>query len=152
MHVLGAGYQSVLEESVTIETAEGMQMLCNTSHLNAEYEGIILQNILLLHIQARETVVEWLKDKELFRGEEGNKMRLGLCSRSKDVIEPVLKPQWWVACKGMADDACVAVRDGRIQIIPAEFEGTWFRCAGPQLLTQCCASIAARIAQLALIQ
>jgi valyl-tRNA synthetase len=33
-----------------------------------------------------------LKEMGLYRGEAGNAMRLGLCSRSKDVIEPVLKP------------------------------------------------------------
>ncbi|BDA49044.1 Valine-tRNA ligase [Coccomyxa sp. Obi] len=77
--------------------------------------------------KARKTVVEWLKEKGLFRGEAGNAMRLGLCSRSSDVIEPVLKPQWWVSCKGMADDACAAVRDGRITILPPEFKATWFR-------------------------
>lgn len=81
-------------------------------------------------LQARETVVDWLKEKGLFRGEAGNAMRLGLCSRSGNVIEPMLKPQWWVACKGMADDACAAVRDGRISILPPEFKATWFRyCA-----------------------
>ena len=79
-------------------------------------------------------MVEWLKEKGLFRGEAGNAMRLGLCSRSSDVIEPVLKPQWWVSCKGMADDACAAVRDGRITITPPLFNATWFRCA---CLTQC---------------
>jgi hypothetical protein len=45
-------------------------------------------------------------------------MRLGISSRSKDVIEPVLKPQWWVACKGMADQSCEAVRNGTLEIIP----------------------------------
>ena len=39
-------------------------------------------------------MVAWLKELGLFRGTEGNKMRLGVCSRSRDVIEPVLKPQW----------------------------------------------------------
>ncbi len=73
--------------------------------------------------------MDWLKEKGLYRGEAGNAMRLGLCSRSKDVIEPVLKPQWWVSCKGMADDACAAVRDGRISILPDEFKATWFRSA-----------------------
>ena len=48
------------------------------------------------------------------------------CS-SKDVIEPVLKPQWWVNCQDMAAQACDVVRDGRLEIIPREFEGTWFR-------------------------
>ncbi len=49
--------------------------------------------------------------------------------RSKDVIEPVLKPQWWVSCQGMAAEACEAVRDGRLEIIPKDFEATWFRWA-----------------------
>ena len=73
------------------------------------------------------TVVEYLKEAGLFRGTADNPMRLGLCSRSKDVIEPVLKPQWWVDCQQMAADGCAAVRDGRLEIIPREFEGTWFR-------------------------
>ena len=25
-------------------------------------------------------------------------MRLGTCQRSKDVIEPIIKPQWYVDC------------------------------------------------------
>lgn len=77
--------------------------------------------------KARVTVVEFLKEKGLFRGIEDNPMRLGICSRSKDVIEPMLKPQWWVNCQQMGSDACEAVRDGRLEIIPKEFEGTWFR-------------------------
>uniref|UniRef100_A0A061RC03 Valine--tRNA ligase, mitochondrial n=1 Tax=Tetraselmis sp. GSL018 TaxID=582737 RepID=A0A061RC03_9CHLO len=77
--------------------------------------------------EARRTVTEFLKEKGLFRGTEPNPMRLGLCSRSKDVIEPMLKPQWWVDCKQMAADGCAAVRDGRMKILPKEFEATWFR-------------------------
>ena len=76
--------------------------------------------------QARVTVVDFLRDQGLFRGSVDNPMRLGLCSRSKDVIEPVLKPQWWVDCQQMGADACAAVRDGRLEIIPREFEATWF--------------------------
>ena len=76
---------------------------------------------------ARKTVAEFLKKKDLFRGVADNPMRLGVCSRSKDVIEPVLKPQWWVNCQDMAAEACDAVRDGRLEIIPPEFETVWFR-------------------------
>ena len=77
--------------------------------------------------EARITVVEHLKEIGLFRGVEDNPMRLGLCSRSKDVIEPVLKPQWWVACGEMAADGCELVRSKELEIIPAEYESTWFR-------------------------
>lgn len=77
--------------------------------------------------QARITVVDWLKDKGLFRGTEGNPMRLGLCSRSGDVVEPTLKPQWWVSCGEMAKAAGDAARDGRLTIVPPESEATWHR-------------------------
>jgi valyl-tRNA synthetase len=77
--------------------------------------------------EARVSVVEFLKGKGLFRGVEDNAMRLGLSSRSKDVIEPVLKPQWWVACKSMADASVAAVRSGELEIIPKEFDAVWFR-------------------------
>ena len=69
-------------------------------------------------MQARVTVVDWLKELGLFRGTEGNKMRLGKCSRSGDVIEPVIKPQWWVKCKKLGADARKAVEDKRLEILP----------------------------------
>lgn len=77
--------------------------------------------------QAREAVTEWLKQQGLFRGVAGNAMRLGLCSRSKEVIEPVLKPQWYVDCQNMGRQACEAARDGRLTILPSEYQATWFR-------------------------
>jgi len=76
---------------------------------------------------AREAVVDWLKEAGLFRGVAGNPMRLGLCSRSGDVVEPVLKPQWWVSCGGMAAKAGDAVRDGTIRVVPPEAAATWHR-------------------------
>ena len=77
--------------------------------------------------EARVKVVDWLKDLGLFRGTEGNAMRLGLCSRSGDVVEPMLKPQWWVSCAGMAADAADAVRKGDLKIVPPEAAATWYR-------------------------
>ncbi|KDD75111.1 class I (I, L, M and V) tRNA synthetase, partial [Helicosporidium sp. ATCC 50920] len=77
--------------------------------------------------QARVAIVDWLKREGLFRGVTDNPMRLGLCSRSKDVIEPVMKPQWWVDCASAAKRAVDAVRGGDLAIQPREFEATWFR-------------------------
>lgn len=79
--------------------------------------------------QVRKTVVEWLDGKGLLRGTQDNEMSVPFCSRSKDIIEPVLKPQWWVSCQGMAEDGMKAARDGSLQIIPSEFEATWHRSA-----------------------
>lgn len=54
-------------------------------------------------------------------------MRLGLCSRSGDILEPMITPQWYVNCDGMAKRAADAVRNGDLTIIPAEHEKTWFQ-------------------------
>jgi valyl-tRNA synthetase len=48
-----------------------------------------------MRYDARIKMEERLKEMGLFRGKEINKMRLGLCSRSGDIIEPMLTPQWY---------------------------------------------------------
>lgn len=53
-------------------------------------------------------------------------MTLLMCERSKDVIEPLLKPQWWVRMKEMAADAVKAVKDGRIKIKPQSSEKNFY--------------------------
>ena len=77
-------------------------------------------------IQARAAIVEALQEAGLYRGKTANPMRLGLCSRSKDVIEPLIKPQWWVDCNDLAAQGVAVVREGRLQITPALFKDTWY--------------------------
>ena len=81
----------------------------------------------LKRFAARKAVIDALDALGLYEGKAANPMRLGLCSRSKDVIEPMLKPQWWVNCAAMAADACEAARKKDLEIIPAFMEPTWFR-------------------------
>jgi valyl-tRNA synthetase len=54
-------------------------------------------------------------------------MRIGLCSRSHDILEPMITPQWYVNCDGMAKRATDAVRNGELTIVPKEHEKTWFQ-------------------------
>ncbi|TPP57822.1 Valyl tRNA synthetase [Fasciola gigantica] len=61
----------------------------------------------------------------LFRGERDNPMVVPICSRSKDVIEPLLKPQWYMRCQEMADQAIKEVAEGRLRIIPKLHVRTW---------------------------
>ncbi|KAL8007682.1 putative valine-tRNA ligase, valyl/Leucyl/Isoleucyl-tRNA synthetase, editing [Plasmopara halstedii] len=46
------------------------------------------------------------------------KMRLGICSRSGDIIEPLVKPQWFINCDQMAKDAMAAVTNKELTILP----------------------------------
>ncbi len=50
----------------------------------------------MMRFDARLAIEEALKGKGLYRGKAQNKMRLGICSRSNDIIEPMLTPQWYV--------------------------------------------------------
>ena len=54
-------------------------------------------------------------------------MQLPLCSRTKDIIEPILKPQWWCKMEEMASEALKAVEDGRIKIRPETANASYRR-------------------------
>mmetsp|Transcript_12904 Transcript_12904/g.17693 ORF Transcript_12904/g.17693 Transcript_12904/m.17693 type:complete len:1013 (+) Transcript_12904:198-3236(+) len=81
----------------------------------------------MMRYDARLAMEAKLKELGLFRGKEANKMRLGLCSRSGDIIEPMLTPQWYVNCSSMAARSVQAVRDGSLKIVPEMHEATWYR-------------------------
>lgn len=76
---------------------------------------------------ARVSVVEKLKGLDLFVGVEDNPMTVPLCSKSGDVIEPILKPQWWVKQSAMAEAAKQAVLNGEIEITPKVSENDFLR-------------------------
>lgn len=76
---------------------------------------------------ARKAVLKALQDKGLYRCTKDNPMVVPMCSRSKDVIEPLLKPQWYVSCQQMADDSVKAVREGELRIIPDFHIKTWYQ-------------------------
>lgn len=53
-------------------------------------------------------------------------MLISPCSRSKDVVEFLARPQWFIKCDTMAARAVEDVRQGRLTIEPSHFEKTWF--------------------------
>lgn len=97
---------------------------------------------------ARNAVIKALKEKGLYVGAEDNPMALSFCSKSGDIIEPLMKPQWWVKVQPMADKAlevssspalCVVLltdlvhhlpqraKAGELTIRPATCENEWYR-------------------------
>ncbi|XP_053578041.1 valine--tRNA ligase, mitochondrial isoform X2 [Bombina bombina] len=74
---------------------------------------------------AREQVLAGLREKELYRGEAEHSMQLPVCSRSGDVIEYLVKNQWFVSCESMAQKALEAVNSGRLKIIPSYHQKNW---------------------------
>ncbi len=76
---------------------------------------------------ARYTVVEELKARGLWVKKENNPMKVPLCDRSKDVIEPIIKPQWWMRMRGLADAAIDAVKRKEIIMRPETTEKSYYR-------------------------
>jgi len=76
---------------------------------------------------ARQKVEEELKKLGLWVKKDAHDMRMGFCSRSGDIIEPALKPQWWMNCSELAKKSTDAVRNGELKIVPDIHEATWFR-------------------------
>ncbi|KIM79390.1 hypothetical protein PILCRDRAFT_792056 [Piloderma croceum F 1598] len=76
---------------------------------------------------ARVAVVKALKDAGLYVEMKDNPMQIPICAKSGDVIEPVLKPQWWVDCKPLAEEAIKRTRAGELVIAPKQSEAEWFR-------------------------
>jgi len=75
--------------------------------------------------EARKAVLEALKEKGLYRETKDNPMVVPVCSRSKDIVEPIIKPQWYVKCDDMAAEAMKAVNTGALNIIPESHKKTW---------------------------
>lgn len=100
---------------ITIFTDDG-----NMNEQCGEFKG-------MKRFEAREAVLEALKKKGLYRDVKDNPMIVPICSRSKDVIEPILKSQWYVKCDEMAKRAIDAVAKGDLKIIPNYHVTTWNR-------------------------
>ncbi|XP_043285478.1 valine--tRNA ligase isoform X1 [Venturia canescens] len=75
---------------------------------------------------ARKAVLEELTKLNLFVEIKDNPMVVPICSRSKDVVEPLIKPQWYIKCDDMAANAMDAVNTNELKIIPEQYKKTWF--------------------------
>ncbi|KAK4353318.1 hypothetical protein RND71_028836 [Anisodus tanguticus] len=94
------------------------------SNAGPDFEG-------MPRFKARVAVTEALKEKGLYRGAKNNEMHLGICSRSNDVVEALIIPQWFVNCKIMAKQTLDAVMDDdnrKLEIIPKQYTAEWKRC------------------------
>lgn len=89
------------------------------NHNTGDFQG-------LKRFDARYKVIDALKEKGLYVKWENNAMKVPLCAKSKDVIEPLMKPQWWMRMRGLADAAVKAVKDGEIKIRPENAEKSYF--------------------------
>ncbi|XP_050590531.1 valine--tRNA ligase isoform X1 [Bombus affinis] len=75
---------------------------------------------------AREKILNELSNKGILNSISDHEMYVPLCSRSHDVIEYLLKEQWFIKCESMAQKALQAVEQGHLKIIPNTYEKLWY--------------------------
>ncbi|CAK8674607.1 unnamed protein product [Clavelina lepadiformis] len=76
--------------------------------------------------QARTAVLKALQDKGLYKETKDNPMVVPICSRSKDIVEPLIKVQWFMNCKEAAEKSVEAVKNGDLKLIPDMHCKTWY--------------------------
>jgi valyl-tRNA synthetase len=74
----------------------------------------------------RQQILKDLQKAGLLVKVENYKHRVGHCYRCKQVVEPMLSLQWFVATQPLAAKAMEAVRQGRTRIIPNKWEKDYF--------------------------
>jgi valyl-tRNA synthetase len=68
--------------------------------------------------EAREVILEDLKEKGLLEKTEPHQLSVGHCYRCHTIIEPYLSKQWFVKMKPLAKPAIEAVKKGKIKFHP----------------------------------
>lgn len=76
---------------------------------------------------AREAVRKQLEQLGLFRERKDHTLNIPICSRTGDVIEPCLVPQWYFDVSELAARALEASETGALEIIPEFEKDSWRR-------------------------
>ena len=86
------------------------------------YDGTMInvpQQFLGLKVQeARKRVLAALDLEELRRGETDIEHSVGHCYKCGSIIEPLVKDQWFLHVKPLAEKAIAAIQDGQISFTP----------------------------------
>lgn len=72
--------------------------------------------------EAREAILDRLRDMGDLEDERPHGMVVGHCDRCGTVVEPRLSVQWFIRVAPLAERALASVREGRTRILPSHFE------------------------------
>ena len=76
--------------------------------------------------EARNKIVQDLKDMDLLESIENHKLMVPRGDRSGSVIEPLLTDQWFVKIEPLASPAIDAVKQERVRFVPKQYENVYF--------------------------
>ncbi|KAJ1853645.1 hypothetical protein LPJ76_004623 [Coemansia sp. RSA 638] len=95
-------------------------------------DGAVVQDTVVVDFagisrwQARQKVITLLTKSGAYMGKRDSEQSvISRCSRSGDVIEPMLMPQWYVRCSELAQRANNLVQERAIELIPDRQRAVW---------------------------
>ncbi|MCQ9206965.1 MAG: valine--tRNA ligase [Omnitrophica bacterium] len=103
-----------LGKSHNLEPVNVMNEDATINELGGDFEGMD-------RFEAREAIIDALKERGLFVKAEPHKHAVGHCYRCHTMVEPRLSRQWFVKMAPLAKPALRAVKDGRLKFYP----GRW---------------------------
>ena len=106
-------------ERHNLEVVEVFDESGKMNNLVPEYKGMDLY-------EAREKIVEKLKELGALVKTEKYTHNVGKCYRCHHNIEPKISEQWFVKMEPLAKPAIDAVRNGEVKFIPERFDKTYF--------------------------
>ena len=113
-----------------LDTEAKLDLHDNAAFLDSVPASAGLEATLALHgldrFAARKRIVERLEAEGLLEKIEPNTHMVPHGDRSGVVIEPFLTDQWYVDAKTLAEPAIAAVRAGRTNFVPANWQKTYF--------------------------
>jgi valyl-tRNA synthetase len=91
-----------------------IDVMTNDGHMNANAGGYAG----LERFAARKKVVEDLQTERLLEQVSEHTHAIGICERSKTIVEPRISTQWFCKMKPLAEPAIAVVERAEIQIVP----------------------------------
>ncbi len=108
-----------IRDEAEIFGSDGLPLDNYSAPIPEKYRG-------LDRFEARDRMVEDLKEQGLLDHIEDHDLSQPFGDRGGVPIEPMLTDQWYVKASVLGKDAMEAVRDGRIKFVPKQYENMYF--------------------------
>src|SRR5438876_311312 len=110
----------IMREDGTMGEEDG-----KTERRKGDAKRVPPQLVGLDRFEAREVIVQLLRERKLLEKVEPHRHAVRHCYRCETVVEPRLSDQWFVKMKPLAEPALAAYRDGQYRLVPERWHATY---------------------------
>ncbi len=110
----------IMREDGTMGEEDG-----KTERRKGDAKRVPPQLVGLDRFEAREVIVQLLRERKLLEKVEPHRHAVRHCYRCETVVEPRLSDQWFVKMKPLAEPALAAYREGQYHLVPERWHATY---------------------------